>query len=162
MSEKHMIQTQDSQWKLYVDGSSTETSSGAGIILVSLNGVKLSCVVHFKLKVTNNQAEYEALLSGLRLAKEVSARHLTIYIDSQLVVSQINLEFQAKGEKMASYLEKVKEAMDQFDTMTIIQVPRAENANADTLAHLAIGLEERLLKTVPIKVLETPSIDKPE
>ncbi|KAL5571885.1 hypothetical protein UlMin_021482 [Ulmus minor] len=155
-------QTQNSQWKLYVDGSSTETSSGAGIILVSPDGVKLSCAVRFKFKATNNQAEYEALLSGLRLAKEVSARHLTIYSDSQLVVSQVNSEFQAKGEKMASYLEKAKEAMDQFDTVTIIQVPRAENTNADALARLATGLEERLLKTVLIEILEVPSIDKPE
>ncbi|KAL5576836.1 hypothetical protein UlMin_018535 [Ulmus minor] len=134
MSEKLTTQTQNSQWKLYVDGSSTETSSGAGIILVSPDGVKLSCAVRFKFKVTNNQAEYEALLS----------------------------EFQAKGEKMASYLEKVKEAMNQFDTVTIIQVPRAENTNADALACLATGLEERLLKTVPIEILEAPSIDKQE
>ena len=63
---------------------------------------------------------------------------------------------------MAFYLEKAKEAMNQFDTVTIIQVPRAENANANALARLATGLEERLLKTVPIEVLETPSIDKPE
>ncbi|KAL5540593.1 hypothetical protein UlMin_043542 [Ulmus minor] len=149
MSEKLTTQTQNSQWKLYVDGSSTETSSEAGIILVSPDGVKLSCA-------------YEALLSGLRLAKEVSARHLTIYSDSQLVVSQVNSEFQAKGEKMASYLEKAKEAMNQFDTVTIIQVPRAENTNADALARLATGLEERLLKTVPIEILEAPSIDKQE
>ncbi|KAL5537530.1 hypothetical protein UlMin_042831 [Ulmus minor] len=162
MSEKIMTQTQNSQWKLYVDGSSTETSSGAGIILVSPDGVKLSCAVRFKFKATNNQAEYEALLSGLRLEKEVSARHLTIYSDSQLVVSQVNSEFQAKGEKMASYLEKAKEAMNQFDTVTIIQVPRAENTNADALACLATGLEERLLKIVPIEILEVPSIDKPE
>ncbi|KAL5569910.1 hypothetical protein UlMin_026485 [Ulmus minor] len=126
------------------------------------DGVKLSCAVRFKFKATNNQAEYEALLSGLRLAKEVSARHLTIYSDSQLVVSQVNSEFQAKGEKMASYLEKAKEAMNQFDTVTIIQVPRAENTNADALARLATGLEERLLKTVPIEILEAPSIDKKE
>ncbi|KAL5545877.1 hypothetical protein UlMin_005564 [Ulmus minor] len=162
MSEKITTQTQNSQWKLYVDGSSTETSSGAGIILVSPDGVKLSCAIRFKFKATNNQAEYEALLSGLRLAKEVSARHLTIYSDSQLVVSQVNSEFQAKGEKMASYLEKAKEAMNQFDTVTIIQVPRAENTNADALARLATGLEERLLKIVPIEILEVPSIDKPE
>ncbi|KAL5543517.1 hypothetical protein UlMin_007301 [Ulmus minor] len=137
MSEKLTTQTQNLQWKLYVDGSSTESSFGAGIILVSPDGVKLSCAVRFKFKATNNQAEYEALLSGLRLAKDVSARHLTIYSDSQLVVSQ-------------------------FDTVTIIQVPRAENTNADALARLATGLEERLLKTVPIEILEAPSIDKKE
>ncbi|KAL5583558.1 hypothetical protein UlMin_016000 [Ulmus minor] len=63
---------------------------------------------------------------------------------------------------MASYLEKVKETINQFDTVTVIQVPRAENTNADALGHLATGLEERLLKTAPIEVLESPSIDKPE
>ncbi|KAL5537944.1 hypothetical protein UlMin_045731 [Ulmus minor] len=157
-----MTQTQNSQWKLYVDGSSTETSSGDGIILVSPDRVKLSCAVRFKFKATNKQAEYEALLSGLRLAKEVSAWHLTIYSDSQLVVSQVNSDFQAKGEKMASYLEKAKEVMNQFDTVTIIQVPRAENTTADALARLATGLEERLLKTVPIEILEVPSIEKSE
>ncbi|KAL5582231.1 hypothetical protein UlMin_014673 [Ulmus minor] len=61
---------------------------------------------------------------------------------------------------MASYLEKAKEAMNHFDTVTIIQVPRAENTNADALARLATGLEERLLKTVPIEILEAPSIEK--
>ena len=117
--EKLMIQTQDSQWKLYVGGSSTENSSGAEIILVSPYGVKLSCAVRFWFKATNNQAEYEALLAGLRLAKDISSRHLVVYSDSQLVVSQVNSEFQAKGEKMASYLEKVKEVLNQFDTMII-------------------------------------------
>ena len=63
---------------------------------------------------------------------------------------------------MASYLENVKEAIKQFDTVTVIQVPRAENANVDALARLATGLGEHLLKTGLIEVLESPSIDKPE
>ncbi|KAL5560487.1 hypothetical protein UlMin_036698 [Ulmus minor] len=105
----------------------------------------LSCALRFRFKATNNQAEYEALLAGLRLAKEVSARHLLIYRDSQLIVNQVNSEYQAKGEKMASYLEKI---------------PRNENTNADALARLATGLEDSLLKTVPLKILDEPSIDK--
>ena len=63
-------------------------------------------------KATNNQAKYEALSAGLRLAMEILAQHLIVYSDSQLVVSQVNLEFQAKGEKMALYLEKVKKVLD--------------------------------------------------
>ena len=63
---------------------------------------------------------------------------------------------------MASYLEKVKEVLNQFDMVTVIQVPRAKNANAYTLACLAMGLEECLLKTVSIEVLESTSIDKSE
>ncbi|KAL5568810.1 hypothetical protein UlMin_025385 [Ulmus minor] len=105
----------------------------------------LSCALRFRFKETNNQAEYEALLAGLRLAKEVSARHLLIYSDSQLIVNQVNSEYQAKGEKMASYLEKI---------------PRNENTNANALARLATGLEDSLLKTVPLEILDEPSIDK--
>ncbi|KAL5542158.1 hypothetical protein UlMin_009868 [Ulmus minor] len=63
---------------------------------------------------------------------------------------------------MASYLEKVRKVLNKFDTVSVIQVPRAENANDDTLAHLATGLEEHLLKIVSIEVLESPSIDKPK
>ncbi|KAL5570332.1 hypothetical protein UlMin_026907 [Ulmus minor] len=139
-SAKELVPSPSSLWHLYVDGSSTDNCSGAGAI--------------------NNQAEYEALLAGLRLAKEVSARHLLIYSDSQLIVNQVNSKYQVKGEKMAFYLEKAKELLGQFDTITITQIPRNENTNADALAHLATGLEDSLLKMVPLKILDEPSIKK--
>ncbi|KAL5547069.1 hypothetical protein UlMin_006756 [Ulmus minor] len=157
---KELVPSPSSLWHLYVDGSSTDNCSGAGVILVSPEKVRLSCALRFRFKATNNQAEYEALLAGLRLAKEVSARHLLIYSDSQLIVNQVNSEYQAKGEKMASYLEKAKELLGQFDTVTITQIPRNENTNADALARLATGLEDSLLKTVPLEILDEPSIDK--
>ncbi|KAL5542852.1 hypothetical protein UlMin_010562 [Ulmus minor] len=159
-SAKELVPSPSSLWHLYVDGSSTDNCSGAGVILVSPEKMRLSCALHFRFKATNNQAEYEALLAGLRLAKEVSARHLLIYSDSQLIVNQVNSEYQAKGEKMASYLEKAKELLGQFDTVTITQIPRNENTNADALARLATGLEDSLLKTVPLEILVEPSIDK--
>ncbi|KAL5545437.1 hypothetical protein UlMin_005124 [Ulmus minor] len=159
-SAKELVQSPSSLWHLYVDGSSTDNYSGAGVILVSPEGVRLSCALCFRFKATNNQAEYEALLAGLRLAKEVSARHLLIYSDSQLIVNQVNSEYQAKGEKMAFYLEKAKELLGQFDTVTITQIPRNENTNADALARLATGLEDSLLKTVPLEILDEPSINK--
>ncbi|KAL5577628.1 hypothetical protein UlMin_019327 [Ulmus minor] len=157
---KELVPSPSSLWHLYVDGSSTDNCSGAGVILVSPEKVRLSCALRFRFKATNNQAEYEALLVGLRLAKEVSARHLLIYSDSQVIVNQVNSEYQAKGEKMASYLEKAKELLGQFDTVTITQIPRNENTNADALARLATGLEDSLLKTVPLEILDEPSIDK--
>ncbi|KAL5568915.1 hypothetical protein UlMin_025490 [Ulmus minor] len=61
---------------------------------------------------------------------------------------------------MASYLEKAKELLGQFDTVTITQIPRNENTNADALARLATGLEDSLLKTVPLEILDELSIDK--
>ena len=79
------------------------------MILVSPNKVKLSCAIGFRFKASNNQAKYEALLASLRLAKEVSVHHLIIYGDSQLILNQVNSEYQAKREKIALYLEKFKE-----------------------------------------------------
>ncbi|KAL5562795.1 hypothetical protein UlMin_032542 [Ulmus minor] len=63
---------------------------------------------------------------------------------------------------MASYMEKLKELLGQFDTARITQVPRNKNSNANALARLAIGLEDSLLKRVPLKILEEPSIEKPQ
>ena len=108
---KELEPSPNSLWHLYVDGFSTDNCSGVGIILVSPGGVRLSCALRFRFKVTNNQAEYEVLLTGLRLAKKVSACHLLIYSDSQLIVNQVNSKHQAKREKMAFYLEKAKELL---------------------------------------------------
>ncbi|KAL5579904.1 hypothetical protein UlMin_012346 [Ulmus minor] len=121
---------------------------------------RLSSVLYFHFKATNNQAKYEALLAGLRLAKEVSARYLLIYSDSQLIVNQVNSEYQAKGEKMTFYLEKAKELLGKFEIVTITQIPRNENSNADALAHLTMRLEDCLLKIVPLEILDEPSINK--
>lgn len=105
-SAKELIPSPNSLWHLYVDGSSTDNCSRVGVISVSPEGVRLSCVLHFQFKASNNQVKYEALFTDLKLAKEVLARHFIIYSDSQLIVNQVNFEYQAKGEKMASYLEK--------------------------------------------------------
>ncbi|XP_074362758.1 uncharacterized protein LOC141703043 [Apium graveolens] len=73
-------------WTLYVDGSATAERCGAGLILSSPDGFVIQQAITFAFKATNNQAEYEALLSGLRLAKSLGVRRLTIYSDSQIVV----------------------------------------------------------------------------
>ncbi|GFZ01910.1 hypothetical protein Acr_15g0005190 [Actinidia rufa] len=65
-----------SQWILNVDGSSTNTSSGAGIILVTPEGHKLEYAIRFKFPASNNEAEYEALLAGLQMARRMGAEHV--------------------------------------------------------------------------------------
>ena len=122
----------------------------------------MSCAFQFHFKATNNQSKYEALLVGLRLAKEFFARQFLIYINSQLIVNQINSKYQTKGETMIAYLEKVKGILGQFDIVVITQVPRSKNSNVDALARLATNLEDNLLKTVPIEVLETSIIKRSE
>ena len=66
-----------------MDGSSNEGGSGAGLILVSPEGHQMHCVLRFRVKASNNEAEYEVLILGLNLAKEMKVESLEIYSDSQ-------------------------------------------------------------------------------
>ncbi|KAK0589542.1 hypothetical protein LWI29_015620 [Acer saccharum] len=72
------------QWKLHVDGSSNTHGSGAGIVITTSEGDTMECAMRFDFKATNNQAEYEALLAGLRVCIALGADKLEIYSDSQV------------------------------------------------------------------------------
>ncbi|GJY30358.1 reverse transcriptase domain-containing protein [Tanacetum coccineum] len=72
-------------WKLFTDRASISDGSGAGLILVSPEGKEYTYTLRFEFKTTNNEAKYEALLAGLRIAKEMKIQELTIFIYSQLV-----------------------------------------------------------------------------
>ena len=82
-------------WKLYVDGSSNDCGAGPRLMLVSPKGHKITCAFKFSFKASNNEVEYEALLAGFRLAKELKVGNLQIFSDSQLVVKQVTKEYQA-------------------------------------------------------------------
>ncbi|KAI3465162.1 hypothetical protein Pfo_021825 [Paulownia fortunei] len=112
-----------SAWTLYVDGSSTSTGSGAGIFLTS-----------------NNEAEYEALLAGLKLAFAAGARKLAIYSDSQLVVNQVREEYKARDEKMIKYLSLMHDMLAKLEEYEIKRIPRADNTIANQLAKLASSM----------------------
>ena len=76
-----------------MDELSNDGGSGVGLILVSPNGHRMNCAIRFGFKASNNEAEYEILIAGLELAKEMKVKSLDIFSDSQLVVCQINKEY---------------------------------------------------------------------
>uniref|UniRef100_A0A0R0K8A0 RNase H type-1 domain-containing protein n=1 Tax=Glycine max TaxID=3847 RepID=A0A0R0K8A0_SOYBN len=76
--------------------SFNKKGSGTGVILESLDEVILEQTLRFKFETTNNQAEYGALLTGLRLAKEVRAKYLRCWRDFKLVTGKLNREYQTK------------------------------------------------------------------
>ena len=80
--------------------------------------------LRFKFKASNNEAEYEALIAGLKLAKEMKVESLEIFGDSQLIVCQITNEYQVQEEKMAAYLQKGKELLRSFSSYMINQILR--------------------------------------
>ncbi|VVA37970.1 PREDICTED: RVT_3 domain-containing, partial [Prunus dulcis] len=73
-------------WTLYVDSSSNAQGCGAGLVLISPDKVFLKYAIRFKFHAFNNVAEYEALLAGLQLAKEMDTKQIQIFNDSQLIV----------------------------------------------------------------------------
>ena len=84
-------------WRIFVNGSTNENGSGAGIILISPKGHRFHSALRFGFVASNNEAEYKALLAGLRVAKELKARVVHYYSDSQLEVNQVSGEYQARG-----------------------------------------------------------------
>ncbi|KAI5311704.1 hypothetical protein L3X38_040877 [Prunus dulcis] len=148
-------------WTLFVDGSSNAQGCGAGLVLVSPDKVTLEYALRFNFQASNNEAEYEALLAGLRLAKEMDARQIQIFSDSQLVVHQVNQDFTAKDASMTAYLQHARHLLATFHAHAIRQVPRSENSHADALARLASALEQGTGRHIHIEFLAQPSTQAP-
>ena len=81
------------RWVLYVDGSSNQQSSGVGVILEGPNGLLIEQALRFAFKASNNLVEYEALIAGMLLAKEMGAKGLLAKNDSLLVTGQVSGEY---------------------------------------------------------------------
>ncbi|XP_048605779.1 uncharacterized protein LOC125583196 [Brassica napus] len=131
-------------WILHVDGSSTSKGSGAGVQLQSPTGELIRHSFSFSFAASNNEAEYESLIVGLRLAKAVKAKRISAYCDSQLVVSHYLGDYDVRNERMDAYLKLV---------------PCGENVCADALAALGSKLQNQVKRTIPIHKIEKPSID---
>ena len=86
---------------------------------------------------TNNETEYEAILTRLRIAKALGARNLKLNTDSKLVVGHINSEYEAEEERIKRYLKLTNQLISHFDDVRIDQVPREENLEANGVAKLA-------------------------
>ncbi|KAL0319811.1 UNVERIFIED_CONTAM: hypothetical protein Sradi_5242600 [Sesamum radiatum] len=89
----------DEKWLLHVDGSSTIQGCGASIVITSPQAKDLEFAVKFDFKASNNETEYEALMTGMKMTYEAGARHLTAYSNSQLVVKQVKGIYKTKGRE---------------------------------------------------------------
>ncbi|XP_059658508.1 uncharacterized protein LOC132304809 [Cornus florida] len=134
------------QWELRVDGSSNQVSAGVGVVMSTPKGTKLQQSICLKFPATNNEAEYEALLAGLRLASSLQVRCLKVFSDSQLVINQVTGQYHPKEEKMKAYKEAVENVVRGFDQIEFYQVPSVENAEADQLTTSASSSNEDLIR----------------
>ena len=114
---------QTSKWTTHIDGSSMKNAGRIGVILESPEGDIIKWAIRLQYPTTNNEAEYEALLTGLKLAKALGATELDVCSDSQLIVGQINGDYKAKEERMQQYLNLVQHQISQFQEVKLNCIP---------------------------------------
>nr|GEX17732.1 reverse transcriptase domain-containing protein [Tanacetum cinerariifolium] len=124
-------------WKLFTDGASSSDNFRGGLILVSPEGKEYTYAIRFVFETTNNEAEYETLLAGLRIAKEMKVQELTIFVECQLVANQVKGLFEARQTITKQYIEKAKELLANFPSHAIEHIKRNQNKKADALSKLA-------------------------
>src|SRR6185312_5469648 len=121
---------------MYFDGSLKIDGGSAGVLFISLKGEQLKYVFQILFKVSNNEAEYEALLHGLRLAVSLGIKRLLVYGDSLLVVQQVNKEWDINKDTMDAYIEEIRKLKNKFSGLEIHHVDRDNNVGADVLSKL--------------------------
>ncbi|GJV67646.1 reverse transcriptase domain-containing protein [Tanacetum coccineum] len=149
-------------WRLYTDGASNNEGSEDGLILIAPDDVEYSYALRLNFSNSNNDAEYEALLAGLRIAKEMRVKDIHAFVDSKLVASQVEGSYEAKSERMIKYRENVLELAGAFNRFRITHIPRAENRKVDALSKLAAVQFDHLSKEVLVEVLNERSIEAQE
>uniref|UniRef100_A0A2N9HNT3 Uncharacterized protein n=1 Tax=Fagus sylvatica TaxID=28930 RepID=A0A2N9HNT3_FAGSY len=151
---------QASKWTVNIDGSLTKDSGGVGIVLRSPEGDIIKQAIRLQYPTTNNEAEYEALLVGLKTAKILGATELDVRSDSQLVVGQVNGDYEAKEGRMQQYLQLVRHQISQFCEVRLCRVPREQNTEADQLAKSApSSTADDKIKTVHQSSLQTTEVN---
>ncbi|GJU04462.1 reverse transcriptase domain-containing protein [Tanacetum coccineum] len=149
-------------WTLFTDRSSCLEGSGTALILTYLEGMEFTYALRFEINASNNEAEYEALVAGLRIAEQMGIKNLEAKVDSCLVANQINGSYVAKEQSMIQYLEKAKALISSFKKFSIEQVPRSENKKADALSKITSTSFAQLTKQVLVEVLKENSIEEKE
>jgi ribonuclease HI/S-formylglutathione hydrolase FrmB len=125
---------------LETDGASRGNPglAGAGIVIKDAKGAKVETIHKFLGVTTNNQAEYRALIEGLRAAARHKPDELVVRMDSELLVKQMNGEYRVKHPELLPLYLEAAEAAAQLPQVKFEQVPRGKNATADKLSNLAI------------------------
>jgi ribonuclease HI len=147
-------------WVMYFDGSLKLEGAGAGVLLISPTGEQLKYVLQIFWKVYNNEAEYEALLHGLRLVASLGIKRLLVYGDSAVVINQVNKSWDRNKENMDTYYLEVRKLENKFYGLEFHHVVRDNNVAADILSKLG-STPAQVPAGVFVHELHAPSILEP-
>jgi ribonuclease HI len=124
------------EWHVYIDGASSGNpgESGAGVIAFNGGGNELYSDSIYLGCMTNNMAEYEALIHALLKARELMVERIHVYTDSLLLANQINGIYKIKNTCLQEYVMRARVIIRDFDHFSVKHIPREENRLADKLA----------------------------
>jgi ribonuclease HI len=148
---------------MYFDGSLMKRGAGAGLLFISPLGKHVLYVLRLHFPASNNVAEYEALVNGLRIAVELGVRRLDTRGDSQLVIDQVMKNSHCRDRKMEAYCDKVRRLEDKFYGLELNHIARRYNETVDELAKIASGqttvppdIFSRDIHQPSVKINDTP------
>ncbi|HLD20429.1 MAG TPA: ribonuclease HI family protein [Patescibacteria group bacterium] len=127
-------------YTLYTDGGARGNPGPAAIggVLFGENNTVIHEFQKYIGTTTNNQAEYQALLAGLEYAHKKRIKNIHCFLDSELVVKQLNREYKVKDKNLAKLFVKAWNICQTFSHITFTAVPRAKNKHADALVNKAL------------------------
>ena len=127
------------RYQLFCDGASRSNPGDASIgISILLNGKEVHTISKKIGIATNNEAEYQSLIDGLNYCVDNSIKEIEVFLDSNLVVEQVNENFKVKAANLKVLNSKVKELIEEFKLIKINHVYREDNKRADQLANMAL------------------------
>ena len=144
---------------MYFNGSLKLDGGGACVLFISPKGEQLKYVLQILFEVSNNEAECEALLHGLRMAISLEIKRLLVFGDSKLVVQQVNKEWDINNKRMDDYIAEVRKLENKFARLEIHHVIRDNIMGADILSKFG-STRAQAPSDVFIQELHHPSIKK--
>ena len=127
------------RYQLYCDGASRSNPGDASIgISILLDGKEVHTISKKIGIATNNEAEYQALIDGLNYCVDNSIKEIEVFLDSNLVVEQVNKNFKVKAGNLKVLNSKVDDLIQEFNFIEMNHVYREDNKRADQLANMAL------------------------
>jgi ribonuclease HI len=155
-------------WTIYINGSKRVSGVGAGVVLVSPQGDKMRYVLCMRFtNPSNNEAEYEAVLHGMRMVKACRATRIKIHGDSNLIAQQVMKECDATYANMIAYRAMYDKLEGDFEGCGVTHIGRDSNEEVDNLANigskclpipLGVFFEEIFERSVKIKPATDPAL----
>ncbi|XP_058223147.1 uncharacterized protein LOC131332856 [Rhododendron vialii] len=146
-------------WKMYIDGTSNSRGTGVEVVPLTPSGVLHESSLSINFPASNNEAEYEVLISGLKMAEALGIEELMVYNDSQLVVNQLSEEYKARDDRMRTYLSSAVRLIKNFKVIRVEHISREQNIHADALAGLVSACSSSGHCSISFNSIDKPSFE---